>query len=122
MTKRNQVNYDLISEVIVDDVKQAIIDIQSGEDDRYMKFLNNGLVCYSIACSGIYSIISDYTNDMFLVAWLLKVQGANTHDCIDGSWGQGYYFENNGGNYIFERYDVGAVVDLFLRKAFGIKD
>lgn len=120
--KQTQVNYSTIKETIVDDVKQAIIDIQAGEEDCFMKFLNNGMVGYSIACSGGYSIIYDCTNDRLVVAWLLKVRGSNIHDCIDGSWGQGYYFDNNGGSYLNERYDIDRVVDLFVRKALGIRD
>ena len=111
---------DLLN-TIIGQVKQDVININAGEIDSYLRFKNNGMDCFSLCNSGGYSIIYDNTNDRLIVAWAVKLNIDFTLNEINGSWGNGHYFNNNGGNDIIERYDIGNVSDLFIRKAFGVE-
>jgi hypothetical protein len=99
------------------DTKQAVIDINANETDCYTRFFNGSFELFMIANAGGYSILFDRTNDRMIVAWALRLNGSNTDDTIKGSWGNGYYFMNEGGNDLATRYDLIKVVDLFINKA-----
>ena len=111
---------DLLN-TIIGQVKQDVININAGEIDSYLRFKNNGMDCFSLCNSGGYSIVYDNSNDRLIVAWAVKLNIDFTLNEINGSWGNGYYFNNNGGNNVIERYDMGNVSDLFIRKAFGVE-
>ena len=110
---------DLLN-TITRQVKQDIINIQANETYNYLRFKNNGRDCFSLCNSGGYSIIYDNTNDRLIVAWAVKLSIDFVLNEVNGSWGNGYYFDNNGGNDIIDRYDIGNVSDLFIRKAFEV--
>lgn len=111
---------DLLN-TIIGQVKQDIINIQANEIDSYLRFKNNGMDCFSLCNSGGYSIIYDNTNDRLIVAWAVKLNIDFVLNEVKGSWGNGYYFNNNGGNNVIDRYDIGNVSDLFIRKAFSVE-
>lgn len=111
---------------LLKDTKQALIDIQAGETRFYTRFRNNQHDLFVIASSGGYSIIYDNCCDKMIVAWSVRlVYKTDTFDeildktCLIGDWGQGYYFDNNGGNDLVERYDLVSVVELFIKKALS---
>jgi hypothetical protein len=112
---------DLLNTVIRQ-VKQDIINIQAGEVDSYLRFENNGMDCFSLCNSGGYSIIYDNTNDRLIVAWALRLSINFAFQVNKGSWGNGYYFNNNGGNDIIDRYEIDNVVSLWLDKAFELNE
>lgn len=106
-------------ERVLRDTKQAVIDINAGETYNYIRFFNHKDEMILIATSGGYSIIKDNTNDRMIVAWCLRLNGSNIDDTIKGDWGQGYYFDNDGGNDLVSRYELNDVVDLFIKKALS---
>lgn len=108
---------DLLN-TIIGQVKQDIINIQANEVYSYLRFKNNRMDCFSLCNSGGYSIIYDNTNDRLIVAWAVRLNIDFTLNEVNGSWGSGYYFNNNGGNDIIDRYDIGNVSDFFIGKAF----
>ena len=110
---------DLLN-TIIGQVKQDVININAGEIYSYLRLKNNGMDCFSLCNIGGYSIIYDNTNDRLIVAWAVKLNNNFKLKSVNGSWDSSYYFDNNGGNDIIERYDIGNVSDLFIRKAFGI--
>lgn len=101
---------------ILDDVKSDLKDIETGCIDRFFNFENSGMECFVLATAGGYSIVYDRTNDRMIVAYALHSRGNNK-----GDWGQGYYFMNDGGNDLNNRYNLVDVVELWLNKVFGIK-
>ena len=110
---------DLLN-TITRQVKQDIININANETDSYLRFKNSGMDCFSLCNSGGYSVIYDNTNDRLIVAWAVKLSIDFVLNEVNGAWGNGHYFDNNGGNNIIDRYDIGKVADLFIRKAFEV--
>ena len=110
---------DLLN-TIIRQVKQDIINIQANETDNYLRFKNNDMDCFSLCNGGGYSIIYDNTNDRLIVAWAVKLSIDFVLNEVNGSWGNGHYFNNNSGNDIIDRYDIGKVSDLFISKAFEV--
>lgn len=112
---------DLLN-TIIGQVKQDIININAGEVDSYLRFQNNGMDCFSLCNSGGYSIIYDNTNDRLIVAWAVKLNIDFVLNEVKGSWGNGYYYNNEGGNDIIDRYCIAEVSDLFISKAFDLDE
>ena len=102
-------------------VKQGIIDAQAG-DTVTVKFENNSMTCHLLASCGGYFIIYDSTADRLIVAWSLRLANDSINNKVIGDWGNGYYFDNNGGNDIVTRYDIKEVVKLFIEKSLGWKE
>ena len=111
---------DLLN-TIIGQVKQDIINIQAGEVDSYLRFQNNRMDCFSLCNSGGYSIIYDNTTDRLIVAWAVKLSIDFVLNEVKGSWGNGYYFDNNGGNDVIDRYNIGNVASLWIEKAFSVE-
>lgn len=88
----------------------------------YTRFINNGMECFILMTSGGYHVIYDNSNDRLIIAWLVRLYGhefmGDTLNVV-GDWGQGYYFNNNGGNDLMSRYDIGRAVELFIKKALS---
>lgn len=103
-------------------IKMAIDRLNDGKafKNDYTRFINNGMECFVIATSGGYHVIYDNSNDRLIVAWLVRLYGhefmGDTLNVI-GDWGQGYYFNNNGGNDLMSRYEIEEVARLFIKKA-----
>ena len=103
-------------------IRTAIDRLNDGDAFKkdYTRFINNGMECFVIATSGGYHVIYDNSHDRLIVAWLVRLYG---HELIGdtlnviGDWGQGYYFNNKGGNDLMTRYNIGTVAELFIRKA-----
>lgn len=106
-----------LNEAITKQVKQGIVDAQAG-DTVTVKFENDGMTCHLLASCGGYFIIYDSSADRLVVAWALRLS-KNSDEIVKGSWGNGYYFLNNGGNDLIERYEIHEVVELFIQKALG---
>ena len=88
----------------------------------YTRFINNGMECFIVATSGGYHVIYDNSHDRLVVAWLVRLYGhefmGDTLNVI-GDWGQGYYFNNNGGNDLMSRYEIEKVARMFIKKALS---
>lgn len=110
---------DLLN-AIIGNLKQDVIDVNAG-DTVTAKFENNGMTCHILAAGGGYFVIFDSTNDRMVVAWSLRLDKDATTDKVKGSWGNGYYFDNNGGNDIIDRYELPQVADLFIKKAYDLE-
>ena len=111
-----------LNDTVTRQVKQDIINIQAGETDSYMQFMNNGMQCFSLCNSGGYSIIYDNTADRLIVAWAVRISVDNITGTLKGSWGNGYYYNNEGGNDLLTRYDIPSVVSLWLDKALELNE
>lgn len=111
---------DLLN-TIIGQVKQDIININAGEVDSYLRFKNNGMDCFSLCNSGGYSIIYDNTYDRLIVAFAVKLSIDFTLNEVNGSWGNGHYFDNNGGNDVIDRYNIGNVASLWIKKALDVE-
>ena len=109
---------DLLNSVI-GKIKQGIIDVEA-KDATYISFKNNDINCHILASCGGYSVIFDSINDRLIVVWCLKIWKSCIDGSITGGWGNGHYFDNNGGNDIIERYNIDDVANLFIEKGLGL--
>ena len=103
-------------------IRTAIDRLNDGDAFKkdYTRFINNGMECFIVATSGGYHVIYDNSHDRLIVAWLVRLYGhelmGDTLNVI-GDWGQGYYFDNNGGDDLMTRYDIEEVARMFIKKA-----
>lgn len=108
---------DLLNSMIKT-IKQGIIDAQSG-DTTTIEFENNGMTCHLLNKINNYNIVYDSTNDRLIIAWALELHG-DFSTGLKGSWGNGNYFMNEGGNDLIERYQIAEVADTFNKKALDL--
>ena len=99
-------------------IKQGIVDAQSG-DTMTIEFENNGMTCHLLNKINDYSIIYDSTNDRLVIAWALELHG-DFSTGLKGSWGNGQYFMNIGGNDLIERYQIAEVASAFNKMALDL--
>ena len=88
-----------VEENLIAGIKQAVVDIDAGETDAYIKFNKDGDAVYLINMIGSYPI-----NDMIILVWGLRTQ-ASPACLINCSWGNGTYFNARFPSYIDDRYD-----------------
>ena len=85
-------------------IKQAVVDIDAGETDAYIKFNKDGDAVYLINMIGSYALLYMPINDMIILAWGLRTQ-TSPACLINCSWGNGTYFNARFPSYIDDRYD-----------------
>ena len=85
-------------------IKQAVVDIDAGETDAYIKFNKDGDAVYLINMIGSHALLYMPINDMIILAWGLRTQ-ASPACLINCSWGNGTYFNARFPSYIDDRYD-----------------
>lgn len=98
---------------MIAELKQAMIDEAAGELVNQFEFTNHGDRFKVIAQVGAWSVIYDCSRDRLIVAWALKPFNDGT-----GAWGNGFYFDNEGGNDLIERYKIDDVASFFIDKVF----
>ena len=104
---------------LIDEVCTAIATINNGEEFG-LSFDNDGFKLVSIMNCGGYSILFDRTNDRLIVVWAVKIK-TNILGQLEGSWGNGYYFDIDSAEQTTRlRYQVEQVVELFTKKALGV--
>lgn len=93
-----------VEENLIAGIKQAVVDIDAGETDAYIKFNKDGDAVYLINMIGSYALLYMPINDMIILAWGLRTQ-ASPACLINCSWGNGTYFNARFPSYIDDRYD-----------------
>lgn len=93
-----------VEENLIAGIKQAVVDIDAGETDAYIKFNKDGDAVYLINMIGSYALLYMPINDMIILAWGLRTQ-ASPACLINCSWGNGIYFNNTEYSSISNRYD-----------------
>ena len=82
-----------VEENLIAGIKQAVVDIDAGETDAYIKFNKDGSAVYLINMIGSYTLLYMPINDMIILAWGLRTQ-ASPACLINCSWGNGTYFNS----------------------------
>lgn len=93
-----------VEENLIAGIKQAVVDIDAGETDAYIKFNKDGDAVYLINMIGSHALLYMPINDMIILAWGLRTQ-ASPACLINCSWGNGTYFNARFPSYIDDRYD-----------------
>lgn len=93
-----------VEENLIAGIKQAVVDIDAGETDAYIKFNKDGDAVYLINMIGSHALLYMPINDMIILAWGLRTQ-ASPACLINCSWGNGIYFNNTEYSSISNRYD-----------------
>ena len=93
-----------VEENLIAGIKQAVVDIDAGETDAYIKFNKDGDAVYLINMIGSYALLYMPINDMIILVWGLRTQ-ASPACLINCSWGNGTYFNARFPSYIDDRYD-----------------
>lgn len=93
-----------VEENLIAGIKQAVVDIDAGETDAYIKFNKDGDAVYLINMIGSYALLYMPINDMIILAWGLRTQ-TSPACLINCSWGNGTYFNARFPSYIDDRYD-----------------
>lgn len=93
-----------VEENLIAGIKQAVVDIDAGETDAYIKFNKDGSAVYLINMIGSYALLYMPINDMIILAWGLRTQ-TSPACLINCSWGNGTYFNARFPSYIDDRYD-----------------
>lgn len=93
-----------VEENLIAGIKQAVVDIDAGETDAYIKFNKDGNAVYLINMIGSHALLYMPINDMIILAWGLRTQ-ASPACLINCSWGNGTYFNKTEYSSISNRYD-----------------
>lgn len=93
-----------VEENLIAGIKQAVVDIDAGETDAYIKFNKDGDAVYLINMIGSHALLYMPINDMIILAWGLRTQ-TSPACLINCSWGNGTYFNARFPSYIDDRYD-----------------
>lgn len=93
-----------VEENLIAGIKQAVVDIDAGETDAYIKFNKDGDAVYLINMIGSHALLYMPINDMIILAWGLRTQ-TSPACLINCSWGNGIYFNNTEYSSISNRYD-----------------
>lgn len=93
-----------VEENLIAGIKQAVVDIDAGETDAYIKFNKDGDAVYLINMIGSHALLYMPINDMIILVWGLRTQ-ASPACLINCSWGNGIYFNNTEYSSISNRYD-----------------
>lgn len=93
-----------VEENLIAGIKQAVVDIDAGETDAYIKFNKDGDAVYLINMIGSHALLYMPINDMIILVWGLRTQ-ASPACLINCSWGNGTYFNARFPSYIDDRYD-----------------
>ena len=93
-----------VEENLIAGIKQAVVDIDAGETDAYIKFNKDGDAVYLINMIGSYTLLYMPINDMIILAWGLRTR-TSPACLINCSWGNGTYFNARFPSYIDDRYD-----------------
>lgn len=101
-----------IDETLEIALRQMVVNATSNDEyNAGIQFQNHDMKCFSMISMGDYGIVYDSTHDRLIVVW-----GLHIRDNRQGDWGQGYYFDNNGGNDLNSRYQIKEVIRLLLDK------
>lgn len=93
-----------VEENLIAGIKQAVVDIDAGKTDAYIKFNKDGDAVYLINMIGSHALLYMPINDMIILAWGLRTQ-TSPACLINCSWGNGTYFNARFPSYIDDRYD-----------------
>lgn len=93
-----------VEENLIAGIKQAVVDIDAGETDAYIKFNKDGSAVYLINMIGSHALLYMPINDMIILVWGLRTQ-TSPACLINCSWGNGTYFNARFPSYIDDRYD-----------------